>query len=291
MKNNINSFIDLRLFFLILIALLGLSVNSIFCKYAISNDYIDTFSFTFFRLFFGSITLILIVFYKRKKIEINLKKNWISSFMLFLYAIAFSYSFLNLDAGLGTLLLFAVVQIVMIIFSLFYKEKINLQKIFGILLALFGLIYLLYPKENFEVSLYHSFLMIIAGMAWAVYTVLGKKSSDSLCNTMDNFTKSLVFIGVFYLVFSPNNIFFNERGIFIAFISGSLTSALAYAIWYEILPKLQFMTAGIIQLFVPIISIIISIIFLDEILTKTLFISSMMIFLGIIITIKNKKTI
>ena len=289
MKNNINSIVDLKLFFLILIALFCLSLNSIFCKYAISNELIDTFSFTFFRLFFGSTTLILIVLIKRKRFDINLKTNWFSSFMLFLYAITFSYSFLNIDAGLGTLLLFAVVQMVMILFSFFYKEKINLQKIIGILLALFGLIYLLYPKESFEVSLFHGFLMIIAGVAWAIYTVLGKKSSDSLHNTMDNFTKSLVFVLAFYLIFSPNDMFFKEEGILIAFISGSFTSAIAYALWYEILPKMQFVTAGIIQLFVPIISIIISIIFLDELLTNTLLLSSVMIFLGIIITIFSRK--
>ena len=229
------------------------------------------------------------VLIKRKKLEINLKTNWLSSFMLFLYAIAFSYAFLNIDAGLGTLLLFTVVQMVMIVFSFFYKEKINFQKIIGIVLALFGLAYLLYPKESFEVSLFHGFLMIIAGVSWAVYTVLGKKSSDSLHNTMDNFTKSLVFVLVFYLIFSPNDTFIKQEGILIAFISGSFTSAIAYVLWYEILPKMQFITAGIIQLFVPIISIIISIIFLDELLTNTLLLSSVMIFLGIIITIFSRK--
>ncbi|MBP7769862.1 MAG: DMT family transporter [Aliarcobacter sp.] len=288
MKNNISSFIDLKLFFIAFITLIGLSLNSIFCKFALINNHTDPYSFTFLRLFFASITLILIVIYKRKRVKINLKANWISSFMLFLYAITFSYSYLNLDAGLGTLLLFAVVQIMMIVFSLFYKEKINLQKIFGMLLALIGLVYLLYPKENFEVSLFHAFLMIIAGFAWGIYTVLGKKSSDSLHNTMDNFTKALVFVILFYLLYLPNNLFLDKTGILIAFISGSLTSGIAYMLLYEILPKIQFITAGVIQLLIPILSIIISIIFLDEILTSTLIISSVLICLGIVLTIKNK---
>jgi drug/metabolite transporter (DMT)-like permease len=256
---------------------------------ALSSNYIDAYSFTFFRLLFGSITLLLIYFYKTKKIVISAKKNWLSSFMLFIYAISFSYSFLNIDAGLGTLLLFAVVQIVMIIFSLFHKEKINMQKIIGMFIALFGLVYLLYPKENFEVSFFHAFLMIIAGTAWAIYTVLGKKSSDALYNTMDNFTKSLIFVVVFYIVFLPENSFFNEKGLLLAFISGSLTSAIGYVLWYEVLPKMQFITAGIIQLFVPIISMIISIILLNEILTSTLLVSTMTIFIGILLTIFSKK--
>ena len=283
-----NQTLNMKFVFLILISLLFLGLNSIFCKLALSNNYIDAFSFTFFRLFFGAITLLLIYFYKSKKISILPKSKWLSSFMLFLYAICFSYSFLDINAGFGTLLLFAVVQMVMLAFSLFHKEKINLQKIIGIFLALFGLIYLLYPKESFEVSLFHAFLMIIAGIAWAVYTVLGKKSSDALYNTMDNFIKSLVFVGILYILFLPENSFISQNGLLLAFISGSLTSAIGYVLWYEILPKLQYITAGVIQLFVPIISIIISIIFLNESLSTTLFLSTIIIFTGIILTIFSK---
>lgn len=284
-----NQTLNIKFILFLLLSLLFLALNSILCKFALSNNFIDAYTFTMFRLFFGSITLILIFFYKRKKIYFSKKSNWLSSLMLFLYAICFSYSFLNIDAGVGTLLLFAVVQLVMIIFSLFHKEKINVQKIAGIVLAMFGLVYLLYPKESFELSLFHAFLMIIAGISWAVYTVLGKKSSDSLYNTMDNFTKSLIFIGIFYILFLPENTFITQKGLILAFISGSLTSAIGYLLWYEILPKMQFITAGIIQLFVPIISIIISIIFLNESLTSTLFLSTMMIFMGILLTIFSRK--
>ncbi|MDD2896026.1 MAG: DMT family transporter [Aliarcobacter sp.] len=281
--------ITIKFAFFLLLSLLFLALNSIFCKLALSNNFIDAFSFTMYRILFGSITLILIYLYKRKKLHFSIKKNWLSSLMLFLYAICFSYSFLNIEAGVGTLLLFAVVQLVMVIFSLFHKEKINFQKIVGILLALFGLIYLLYPKESFELSLFHAFLMIIAGISWAVYTVLGKKSSDSLYNTTDNFAKALIFVVIFYLLFSPENSFTSEKGILLAFISGSLTSAIGYLLWYEVLPKIQLITAGIIQLFVPIISIVISIIFLNESLTITLLLSTVIIFAGILLTIFSKK--
>jgi drug/metabolite transporter (DMT)-like permease len=284
-----NQTLNIKFILFLLLSLLFLALNSILCKLALSNNYIDAYSFTMYRLFFGSITLLLIFFYKRKKIYISKRSNWLSSLMLFLYAICFSYSFLNMDAGVGTLILFAVVQLVMIIFSLFHKEKINVQKIAGIVLAMFGLIYLLYPKHSFELSLFHALLMIIAGISWAVYTVLGKKSSDSLYNTMDNFTKSLIFVGIFYILFLPENTFITQKGLILAFISGSLTSAIGYLLWYEILPKMQFITAGIVQLFVPIISIVISIIFLSESLTSTLFLSTMMIFVGILLTIFSRK--
>lgn len=284
-----NQTINIKFIFLIALSLLFLASNSIFCKLALVNNYIDAYSFTLLRLLFGAITLVLIYFYKTKKIYFSKKINWLSSFMLFSYAICFSYSFINIDAGMGTLLLFTVVQIVMVLFSLFQKEKITVQKFFGVILALFGLAYLLYPKDSFEISLFHAFLMIIAGVSWAIYTILGKKSSDSLYNTMDNFVKSLIFIVIFYILFLPENIFITNKGLLLAFISGSITSAIGYVLWYEVLPKMQFITAGIIQLFAPIISIVISIIFLNESLSMTLFLSATMIFIGIILTIFSKK--
>lgn len=272
-----------------IIALIFLALNSILCKTALVNNYIDAYSFTFFRLFSASITLLAIYLYKNKKIDISLKSNWITSFMLFLYAICFSFAFLSIDAGLGTLLLFGVVQIVMAISAIFLKEKVNLQKLLGIALALFGLVYLLYPKQSFEISYFHAFLMMLAGTSWAIYTIMGKKSIDALGNSMDNFIKATLFIALSYFLFLNEDMFFDINGILLAIISGSITSAIGYVIWYEVLPKIQILTAGVIQLFVPVISIFFSVIFLNELFTFDLFLSTIIISLGILISIFSRK--
>lgn len=286
MKTNI---FDIKLFFITSISLLFLGLNSIFCKAVLVNNDMDAYSFTFFRLFFAAITLVVIYLFKTKKFVFSTKSNWISSFMLFLYAVCFSYSYLSIEAGFGTLLLFGVVQIVMMISSFFYKEKISIQKIVGLVISFFGLAYLLFPKESFEVSYFYSFLMIISGIAWAFYTILGKKSSDSLFNTMDNFIKATLFVILFYFLFVFETLHFTSYGLFFAFISGSITSALGYVLWYEVLPKIDILTAGIIQLFVPIISIIVSVIFLSEVLTINLVISTVLVSIGIIISLYSKK--
>ena len=280
----------LKLLTFIVLALIFLALNSILCKAALVNNYIDAYTFTFLRLFSASITLIAIYLYKNKRFSISLKSNWITSFMLFLYAICFSFSFLSIDAGLGTLLLFGVVQIVMALSAIFLKEKVNLQKILGIAVALGGLIFLLYPKHDFEISYFHAFLMALAGTSWAVYTIMGKKSIDALSNTMDNFIKATLFITLTYFLFLNEDMFFTTNGIFLAFISGSITSAIGYVIWYEVLPKMQILTAGVIQLFVPVISIFFSVVLLGELFTLDLFLSTIIISLGIVITLFSRKT-
>lgn len=280
-------FIDLKLFVFIFIALLFLSANSILARVAISTQNIDAFTFTFLRIFSGAILLLIIYFYKNKNLKLNFKKNWLSSFMLFLYAICFSYSFINMYAGIGTLILFAVVQLSMILIALFYKEKLTSNKIFGVLIAFSGLVYLLYPKEDFSISFFHAFLMIIAGISWGVYSVIGKKSTNATYNTTDNFLKASIFtiiFGVLFVDFFKVDLF----TFFIAITSGMITSALGYLIWYEVLPKIEIFTASILQLLVPIIAIFLSLIILDEKVSFELIVSTFIILLGIFIALKKK---
>ena len=280
--------IDLNLIVLAFLSIIFLALNSIFCKIALESNYIDAYSFTFFRIVFATITLVFIYLLKNKALEISLKKNWFSGFALFLYAITFSYSYLSLDAGFGTLLLFAVVQISMIGVALIFKEKFNLYKILGVSIAFIGLVYLLYPQDDFSVDLFYGFLMIIAGTSWAVYSILGKSSNDALSNTTDNFIKACFFVMVFMLFVDFDTIYLTSTGIFYAFLSGSITSAIGYLMWYLVLPKIEINTAGILQLFVPLIAIIISVLILDEVFTTTLFISTILILFGVLISFKKK---
>jgi len=279
----------LKLFFLTIVTLIFLSANSIFCRAALIEYQIDAYSFSFFRLFFGALTLVLILFFTKKdfKIDIPLKGNWLNSFMLFLYAICFSYSYINMEAGIGTLILFAVVQLTMIIVAIIKKEKLNLKKSIGIVIAFSGLIYLLYPSQEFSLSMFHVVLMIISGIAWAFYTILGKSSNDALKDTTINFVKTIPFLILFFLIF-VQELQLSFSGIFLAFLSGSITSAIGYVLWYLVLRNIEIITASVIQLLVPVLAIVLSIILLDEKLTLTLIISTSMILGGIFISIYKK---
>lgn len=285
---------EFQLFILITLSLLFLSLNSILCKIALVNSFIDPYSFTFFRVLSAFLTLLfLIKFNQNKKLKqnkIDFKSNWLSAFMLFLYAIGFSYSYLSLEAGFGTLLLFTVVQITMLFSSIFFKEKINLNKILGLVLAFIGLIYLLYPSQDFKISYFHLFLMCLSGFAWGVYSVFGKKSKNALFSTYDNFFKAFIFTFIFFIFVSVHSLNISLNGLLLSFISGSITSAIGYVLWYKVLPKITIITASILQLLVPILAILISVIFLDEIFTTNLLVATILVSLGVIISIVKRKT-
>ena len=281
--------LDFRFIILVFISLLFLSANSILCRMAISTQNIDAFSFTILRIFSGTILLLIIYFYKNRTLNFDMKKNWLSFFMLFLYAICFSYSYVNMFAGIGTLILFAVVQLSMILIAIFYKESFSINKILGIIVSFAGLVYLLYPKEDFSISFFHAFLMIISGIAWAIYTVIGKSSTNALLNTTDNFFKAFIFV-VLFTIFFIDSLKLDFYTSILAISSGAITSALGYLIWYEILPKMQIITASVLQLIVPVLAIFLSVIILDEVLSFELLISTFVILFGIFIALFRKKS-
>ena len=285
---------DLKLIGLIFIVLLFFASNSILARMAIFTQNIDAFSFTFLRIISAMVILLFIYFYKNKKIKIDFKNNYISGFMFFLYALCFSYSYINMAAGIGTLILFAVVQLTMIILALFLNEKLTLKKFIGITIAFGGLVYLLYPKDDFTISYFHAFLMFLSAIGWAIFSVLGKKSKNATLNATDSFVKAFIFtifFAIFYLFFFKNSLKIDFPTFIMSITSGSITTAFGVFIWYSILPKIEIMTASIIQLIVPIIAIILSIVFLNETFTFELFISTIIILLGIFIALYKKRKI
>ena len=269
-----------------IIALIFLASNSILCKLAIINLNADAYSFTFLRLVFAALTLFFIVTLKEKTVSLNLKRNWINPFFLFLYAISFSYAYINLDAGLGTLILFAFVQLTISLYAIFKREKIYLKQYFGIFIAFLGLVYLFYPKDDFSISIEGFLLITISGISWGIYTILGKKSNNPLKDTNENFIKSVPFLFIFIFIF-PVNIQINSDGLILSFLSGAVTSAIGYFIWYKVLNNITIITAGVIQLIIPIIAIALSILLLNEPITITLIVSTTLILIGIYLTIKK----
>ena len=278
-----------KLLLLTTITLILLAANSILCRAALLDSHLDAYTFSFLRLFFGALVLLIILLIREKKISINLKTNWLNSFFLFLYAITFSYSYVDMEAGIGTLILFAVVQLTMIVFAIIKKEHLTAKKAFGIAIAFSGLVYLLFPSEEFSLSLFHTFLMFLSGIAWAFYTILGKTSKNALNDTTENFLKTIVFLLIFFVLF-VDSINITAYGIFLAFISGGIASGIGYVLWYKILKDMEIITASVIQLIVPVIAIFLSILILDETLTSTLILSTALIISGIFISIYKKSS-
>jgi drug/metabolite transporter (DMT)-like permease len=79
-------------------------------------------------------------------------------------------------------------------------------------------------------------------------------------------------------------------GVLLAALSGAVASGLGYAVWYRVLPKLNHSVAAVSQLSVPLIAAIGGLIWMAEVFTSRLLISSILVLggIGVVIYAKNK---
>ncbi len=262
------------------LALLAFAANSILCRLALANELIDPASFTILRLASGALTLTILICLRSGPKIFREKKagNLVSALALFVYAAGFSFAYVWLDTGTGALILFASVQLSMITISLFYGHKFRFQEWAGMLIALTGFIYLVLPGVSAP-SLSGALLMTLAGIAWGVYSVKGKLSTDALLDTSGNFLRTLPLLLLLIPLVDPGN--WQWQGGFYALLSGVIASGLGYAIWYSVLPKLSASIAAVSQLCVPVVAAIGGLILVNEYPDSRLIIASIIILGGI----------
>jgi drug/metabolite transporter (DMT)-like permease len=271
----------LKLTLLTVLALFAFAGNSVLCRMALTDDVIDAASFTSIRLLSGIVFLLFLVVIKTKE-KIGIRSgSWLSSLLLFLYAITFSYAYITLDTGTGALILFGSVQATMIISGLLKGRRLLLIEWTGLLLALLGLLALLMPGATAP-SLTGFVLMAASGIAWAFYTLAGKNSKTPLIDTANNFLRTLPFIALTMLL-TFSDIQISNKGILLAIASGTIMSGLGYAIWYSVLPSLTLTQAAILQLTVPIIAAVGGVLFSNEVITMQLISSSILVLGGVLV--------
>lgn len=275
------------------ISLLAFAANSILCRVALKDEYIDATSFTFLRLLSATLVLFLLVFFTKDKttsIKINsstLHKYWFSSMMLFLYALCFSLAYINLSTGTGALILFGFVQVTLVIASLIYGHNVDKLTGLGLAIALFGLGYLVYPSLLLP-SFVNFILMSISGIAWGIYTLKGQKSQAPLVDTFYNFLLTLPLIAIVTAYMLPS-ISVSFYGVALSVASGGIMSALGYAIWYKVVKNFTFIQSGVLQLSVPILATLAGVIFVDEAISLALCLSTCLILTGIYLTLMARK--
>lgn len=266
---------------LTILAMLAFAGNSLLCRMALNHTGIDAASFTSIRLISGALVLWLIV--RLRGETIAKAGSWLATLALVVYAACFAIAYVSLSAGTGALLLFGSVQITMIGYGLWTGERLRRSEGMGLLLALAGLIGLLLPGLATP-PLPGSLLMLGAGIAWGLYSILGKGVTNPIQATAGNFLRAVPFaLGL--SLFTQANIALDLEGIGYAIASGAIASGMGYAIWYHALPGLKATQAATAQLSVPILAAIAAIPLLHEPMTLRLGLAAISILGGITLAI------
>ena len=268
--------------------MLAFAGNSIICRLALADGLIDPASFTNVRMVAAALTLGLLVCARGQTHAVG-KGGWPSAAALFGYAICFSFAYVHLDTATGALVLFGAVQATMLAIAMVQGERPRTTEWLGWGIAAGGFVWMLLPGANAP-SPYGFLLMTLAGLSWGVYSQFGRKEADALAATTGNFVRALVPIGVVVALTVPSaNV--SLPGVALAALSGGLTSALGYVLWYAALPYLSGLQAALVQLSVPGIAALGGALFVQETPSLRVALSGLLILGGILVAVLGRQDV
>ena len=131
-------------------------------------------SVIFYRFIFASILLTIFMLIKKDSFYLKFKEIILLALLGLLFgisAISLFNSFLYMDAGLASTVLFIYPIFVAIIMALFFKEKNSIITILSIIFAFLGVV-LLYESDGANVSNFGIFLVIVSSLCYAIYIVI-----------------------------------------------------------------------------------------------------------------------
>ena len=206
----------------------------------------------------------------------------------------FIYMALKLSTATNTVLINSMIPIFIVMVSwLGFKERITLRQSIGIAISLAGLMFII-ANGNLSTLISVRFSKgdlwtICAGISWALYSVLLRKCPIEL-NSL-GFLATLIIIGTLFI--SPFYIWEMSTGKTMNISQASIgsivyvalfASILAYIFWNKAIQIIGANKTGIFIHLMPVFSIILAIIFLDEKLRGYHIKGTILIFSGILLT-------
>jgi drug/metabolite transporter (DMT)-like permease len=269
------------------LAMVAFASNSLLCRAALAAHQADASSFTTLRVAAGAVMLTALA--RRRAKSAYGDGGWVPAVALFAYALGFSLAYLRIPAGTGALLLFAAVQVTMVGRGLLSGERPGLREWLGLGLSIAGLVALTRPGLGRPDPL-GAGLMLVAGVAWGLYSLRGRRAVDPLRSNALSFTRAATLaLGVSAIAVALGSTRLTAAGALLAVASGAIASGLGYATWYAALRGLTATQAAIVQLSVPPLAAVGGVLLLGEALSARLLLASAAILGGIALAVASRE--
>jgi drug/metabolite transporter (DMT)-like permease len=250
------------------------------------------------RLILASTLLTIIALSTKRNFSINLKSHgWIfilamiATFHLWIQVTGLQYTTAsNTGWIIGTAPIFMA-----ILGLIFFKEKVTILQLAGILIAMFGLLLLIGKGNILNIDLIENkgdMLVLGSAFTWGVYSMVNKKISLSyspLMTILYLFLMMLIIIIPFNLSSETLNSVINLS--LIGWISilflGLFCSGIAYVIWARALRDMESAKVGAFLYFEPFVTVLAAWFFLNEVITLIMILSGLLITVGVFIVNKD----
>jgi len=280
-----------------LLIILALIWSSAFFNIKIATESFGPITISFLRVFFGSMPVLLLCFYKKIKIEAFSKDWYWFAIIGFVNLVApfflIAYGIKSVQSNLAAILMSTTPLSSTVLGHFFTKnEKFNFIKTFGILIGFSGIVYLF--SDNFLINdnnLISALLILLGSTCYVVGGVLTLKISKK---KNENVTSSILIWAVLILI--PLVLIFEkpwntipsvESSISVVYL-GFVSTGLAWLLRFRILKNNGLIFQSQVSYLIPIFGIILSYIFLDELITNKVLVSLVAVLVGLYFVKKAK---
>ena len=194
----------------------------------------------------------------------------------------FAFASVNLGAGALSILQATVpILTALILFSL-YKGEYSHFKLLGVLIGFSGLFLLVGPSG--ELDLFSSILCVIASLSYAIAGIYLSKTPDFMSNSfigMGSIIVGAILLLPFIFNYYDGYVSLSSKAWFYLALLGVINTSLAYVIFIKLIKRIGPINASFVTYLVPVSSISLGIVVLDEIFTLDMLAGSLLIFLGV----------
>ena len=279
-----------------------LTILALIWASAFFNIKIATYSFgpvtiAFLRVFFGAIPVLLLCFYKKIKIE-AFSKDWHWFAMIgFINLVApfflIAYGVKSVQSNLAAILM-STTPLSSTILGHFYtkNEKFNFIKTIGILIGFSGIVYLFSDNLLINDSNFISALLILLGST--CYVIGGVLTLKISKKKNENVTGSILIWAIIILIplvsfiEKPWNLNPSVQSTISVIYLGVVSTGLAWLLRFRILKNNGLIFQSQVSYLIPIFGMILSYIFLKEMITPKILVSLTAVAVGLYFVRKSK---
>ncbi len=250
------------------------------------------------RLILAIILLTAIALTQRKDFSINFKSHL---FIFILAAISVFHLWIQITglkfttaSNTGWIIGTAPIFIALMGF-IFFKEKLTITKIGGIIIATFGLLLLVGNGDPTKINLIKDkgdLLVLLSSFTWGVYSMINKKISLTYSPLM-TILYLFILMAIIIIPFSINEssiksiIHLSQVGWISILFLGLLCSGVSYVIWSYSLREMESAKVGAYLYLEPFVTVFSAWLFLKENITLLMMLSGLIIIAGVFLVNKN----
>ncbi len=273
-----------------LLTILSLIWASAFFNIKIATESFGPITIAFLRVFFGSIPVLILCFYKKITIE-AFSKDWywfmlIGLINLVIPFFLIAYGVKSVQSNLAAILM-STTPLSSTILGHFYTkdEKFNFVKTIGILIGFAGIVYLFSDDILIDENNFLSAILILLGstcyVIGGVLTLkISKKRNENVTGSILIWA-TLILLPLTCIIELPSQIIPSFNSSVSVIYLGIVPTGIAWLLRFRILKKNGLIFQSQVSYLIPIFGIVLGYVFLKELITYKVLISLIAVVIGI----------